>query len=248
MANRHLPIAGQITPPKVLEAAEAGVVELLGSGAPVGVSSAIVASAHAWLEELTEALAQQIPRERVDCEEGCAYCCHVKVLCTPVEAIALSRAIEASATDEARAAVVARVVAADAQTRGKDRDARAHQKLPCPLLVEDRCTAYEARPLHCAGANSYDRGSCKKGFDNPDQDVGIALYVPQLQLADMLVASISNALGPRGIDFRMLELNAALSIALQTPDVEERWARGEAVFEAAVDAEFVAVMRAAAKG
>lgn len=244
MSKRRLPIAGTITPPAVLEAAEATVTEMLGEGPPVGVAPAIAESALSWLDELTERLAEQIPRGQVDCQAGCSYCCHVKVLCTPIEAIAVLRALEASLSAEERARLLERVVEIDDRTRGKDRDERAHQKLACPLLVDGQCSVYTSRPLHCAGANSYDRNTCKRGFENPDQDIGIALYVPQLQLADMLVASISNALGPRGIDFRMLELNAALRVLLETPDVEERWARGEAVFEPAADPEFAAAMQA----
>jgi len=72
--------------------------------------------------------------DRITCSEGCSSCCTAITL-FPVEAAALNAALEA--LPEARQAAVRRHVAVRA---GGER---------CPLLEDQRCLLYDARPIIC---------------------------------------------------------------------------------------------------
>lgn len=75
------------------------------------------------------------------CRAGCSSCCHHHLSVFNVEAANLHKAVAALAEEtRARVARQARVV--------KARQA-AGEAVACPLLVDDRCSIYEARPLIC---------------------------------------------------------------------------------------------------
>jgi len=77
------------------------------------------------------------------CAAGCAFCCHLPVLVTPSEA-----------------AVLAETVARLPGIRERLREPRGNR---CPLLGDDdRCLAYDARPLRCRAHTSPDAAACER--------------------------------------------------------------------------------------
>jgi hypothetical protein len=58
----------------------------------------------------------------------------------------------------------------------------------------------------------------------------VPVYLPQQQLAAFVLDGLRAGLGENRLDATLLELTAALRIALETPTVEERWLAGEGVF------------------
>lgn len=92
------------------------------------------ASAHALLDGVAKA-----PNA---CAPGCAFCCHLPVLVAPGEAALLAEVARRRADVRARLG-------------------RAERR--CPFLGDDdRCVAYEARPLRCRAHTSTDRGVCER--------------------------------------------------------------------------------------
>ncbi|MCW5970439.1 MAG: YkgJ family cysteine cluster protein [Blastocatellales bacterium] len=75
------------------------------------------------------------------CRAGCSACCRHHISVFPVEAAAIAAAVE-DLPDEVRARVETQ---ADEVVQREGRGAEAY----CPLLVDDRCTIYSARPLIC---------------------------------------------------------------------------------------------------
>ncbi len=212
-------------------------------------ADAIGEGALGWLDDALAMVKARLPPERpTGCAEGCAYCCHLKVLVSPSEAIHLGRHLRATRTADELSSLRARLASADQKTRGLGTRERAALQLACPLLVDGRCSAYEARPLHCAGANAYDPRDCARAFASPEVDVPVAFYVPQAQLADVITAGISRASFRTGHVGAMLELIAALSLVLEDPSREEAWLRGEDAFAEARDAELEALLREAGPG
>jgi uncharacterized protein len=103
-----------------------------------------VISAYRQLVEQVDYLAARLASRyarHLACRAGCSGCCHHHLSVFLVEADAVREAIEAL-PPEIRSTVVqqAREVA--------EREAD-DQPVACPLLVEDRCSIYEARPLIC---------------------------------------------------------------------------------------------------
>lgn len=246
MPRRALPIAQKFGPNDVVRAATEAAAAMLSERSTAAALDA-GDSTGAWVDDLVEAVAKRLPPQRpCACEPGCAYCCHLKVLVTAPEALALAAHLRATLDDAALASVRARVAASDARTHGLDTDARTAQREPCPLLEGGRCVGYAARPAACRGANSADVGACEQNFGG--EDVPVPVYKAQLQIAEAVRIGVANGAMMCGLDGRPLELVAALRVALEDAAALEAWTRGEPVFEPALDAEADAAIRAMLAG
>ena len=87
------------------------------------------------------------------CRRGCSHCCHFPVGVTFAEALRLADTINKQ--PELRD----RVLAANAATATHSWEQLV--AVPCPLLVDDACTAHEARPMPCRALGSRDAEACE---------------------------------------------------------------------------------------
>jgi Fe-S-cluster containining protein len=171
------------------------------------------------------------PGEEPACRAGCAWCCHVQVAVSAPEAIRVAEHIRRAFSPELAADLTRRVAELDAATRGLDPDARVATRLPCALLVDDRCAVYPVRPLLCRAWHSLDARACEANYREPDR-VPAPFGELRRGLAAHVALGLDDAiwdvgLGEAGVD---LDLTAALRIALEVPDSAARWLAGEPVF------------------
>ncbi len=143
---------------------------------------------------------------QVQCRRGCAFCCYVDVVVTPLEAIRLAR----RGTVRAPAAV-------------------AGPRQPCPLLEDGACSVYAARPLACRAIFSTDAGQCEAGY------LGVAdAAVPSLDwprhLAGGYITGTIAALDDLGLASHLVDLRAALALIEGDATALVRWLNGEDVF------------------
>jgi hypothetical protein len=138
----------------------------------------------------------------------------------------------------ALAALTARVGLTDTHTRGMTRAERARAGIPCPLLAEDgACSVHAVRPLLCRGWTSLDAGACERHFADPDRAPVAPAFAVGYELASAVLAGLGRAALDAGRDGALLELTAALRIALTHPDAAARWEAARPVFAPARDAE-----------
>lgn len=100
-------------------------------------------------------------RTRPACAEGCSWCCQQDVLMAPFEFIAVRRAIE----DNGLADSVRRKLREGDHGPVVEIDGRAMPVTACPLLDNDRCMIYSARPLACRTQFSMDAGQCRRACE-----------------------------------------------------------------------------------
>jgi hypothetical protein len=243
MPHRKLPIAPKFGPADVVRVVGETSESVLAEGTPAATRDA-GASAVAWVDELVTAVQARLPMPRAQaCDVGCAYCCHLKVLVSAPEVLALAAHLGEALAPDVLDALRARVAAADAKTHGLSIDERTALRQPCPLLDEaGKCLGYAARPASCRGANSFDAAACEAAFRGAE--AAIPLYKPQHQIAEAVRVGLAGGAMARGLDGRPLELVAALRVALGAKGVAEAWTRGQPVFEPALDAEADAMIRA----
>lgn len=183
------------------------------------------------------ALAREPPPSQVACSKGCSACCVSKVVAVAPEVLRIAAHLRGALDPEAFAALLDRVRAADERTRGLSRRERARAGVPCPLLVDDACSVHEVRPLLCRGWTSLDAEGCARHFADPDGAPVPARHAPGYELASAVLAGLGRAALDAGRDGALLELVAALRIAMERPSAGERWEARLSVFSTARDGE-----------
>jgi Fe-S-cluster containining protein len=205
-------------------------LELLRQGrTPLHVLEAAEHAATLAEQAIDTARQRRPPRPPLACQEGCAWCCHKRVGVSAAEVVRIAAYLRQSLSPEKQDEVRARVVQRDEERRGLSKDRWAVLRVPCPLLVEQRCSVYPVRPLTCRGYNSSDARRCELSVTKRLL-VEVPIYEPQQRLATFVLDGTRAGLAEAGLDAGLLELTAALRIALETPQAVERWLAGAAVF------------------
>ena len=167
------------------------------------------------------------------CRAGCAWCCSKSIAVSPPEVLRIAAYLRATLSPEDLAAVRERIVELDDQSRTMSNLQRANARLPCALLVDQRCSIHPVRPLTCAGWNSVDVNECKADWLDPESSDEITANVVQIEAFQAMRLGMDFGAGELGLENDTLELTTALRIALDTPDAAERWLAGERLFAAA---------------
>lgn len=199
------------------------LIDILEGRAPTRASKA-AEKAHEFFET---SLKRNASGTRIECAKGCAFCCYVAVSALAPEVFLIANTIRAQyASDlEARSARIHMVERATHRLGGYE---RAMRKIPCALLENNTCTVYSARPGPCRGVTSTSMRACESAFNGravmiPTPPVWNTLRNAQLQA---LMAALTAAELPA----ESYELNEAVCLALDNPDAEARWLKGEDVF------------------
>jgi len=161
----------------------------------------------------------------VECRKGCSFCCRLKVTATPLEVVRIAATIG----DDRRPTVLS---TADAVASLTDR-ARLARQIPCPLLLEGACSAYEVRPLTCRALLSRSANLCERQFEAGD--IGDdSLRIPSPLAPRLIAASLINgqiaALRDLGLASHPVELITALAALERNPSLFVRWLSREDVF------------------
>ena len=86
--------------------------------------------------------------------------------------------------------------------------------MPCPLLVDELCSVYEARPLVCRGYNSTDVEACRRAHANPG--LLVPTFAPLKDVTDGATVGMAQQLRDAGFSDAMVDLGTALHIVLET--------------------------------
>jgi hypothetical protein len=160
----------------------------------------------------------------IDCAKGCSFCCYLYASATAPEIFAMSRFLRANFDADRLADIAERC----APLKGMSIDDRNRAKIPCPLLQDNACSAYEVRPIACRMCVSGSRARCEAGFNGSDENIPrprVHIYAG----SNTRLALIS-AIESTGRSNHAYELGGALALALEEPDLESRWLAGEDVF------------------
>ena len=155
------------------------------------------------------------------CKAGCTYCCHNVVMATAPEIF--------SAASELRARHDAQFVAGVAGRCDAARATAGIRRNPCPLLHDDLCSVYAARPTVCRKHTSFSVDACIADYEGRGGEIPIRRFDQEI----FECCAVALLLGMRLWDERqgaVFELSAALRVALQDPHAEQKWLAGEAVF------------------
>jgi hypothetical protein len=168
-------------------------------------------------------------RRPIACKSGCSYCCHMRVVATVPEVIALADFIAVNLSAPAIEALRHRVAETDMKTHGLSDEQWGAGRFACPLLVEGKCSVYAARPLDCRGYNSTSLAACRAAsLDYGEWDVPMDNAI--MTAFKSAQAGLLQALAGTGRRPHLVELTAALRIVLEDATAIDRWLAGENPF------------------
>ena len=217
---------------------------LRGGGAAAAILPAAAAATvkiveQSWSEQRPAAEARKQPG--FACAAGCAWCCYQQVSVAPAEAIAIAGHVRMSFSPTALAALKSRLTTLDSRSHGLGPRGRARLKAPCAFLSDGTCSIYAVRPLRCRGVYSRDAGHCRWAMENPDEIFSNRARhgrpgpypVEPARIMDAALTGLARAFAEHRLSWGALDLTAALKVALDTPDLAERYRSGEPVFAGA---------------
>jgi Fe-S-cluster containining protein len=170
-------------------------------------------------------------RASLACRAGCDFCCHLRVMATAIEVFALLDYLTRTLSGEDFAALAERIRETDRRLRALEPDQVLKTNIPCPVLIDGRCSGYAARPLNCRSYHSLSREACETSFANPED---LSLGHPQLTalatIHEGAQSGLLTAFQRAGRDQRQYELVTAMAEALDDPGCRQRFDRGEPAF------------------
>jgi hypothetical protein len=173
----------------------------------------------------------RVRKPAIACAKGCAWCCTSYVSVTTLEAIYLIAYIRANFSPEEIETLKERTAQAAQRRRGLDSNAQEALRLFCPLLKENACSVYAARPLMCRGWTSRDANICRTNVEQPGETpIPVPYYRLFKEIAASVRVGVQSGIEQTPLQNDDLELVSALNVALNTPNIVERWLAGEQVF------------------
>ncbi len=193
----------------------------------------ILQGAMALMEREVESGYAQSPtsqnlKSQIACRKGCAFCCHLAVEASIIEAILVWR--RATQREDLTMAIRAHAH----RSANVDPDKRWAMRQPCPMLGADgACQVYEDRPGSCRAFVSVDAKACERslmtaGTDKEDLNVPIVPFPRQIETA--ISIGVRRACAAENLQSCNVELTAALHLLANDPTAPGRWLAGETVF------------------
>jgi hypothetical protein len=156
------------------------------------------------------------------------HCCHVDVSASFPEIANLASFIETTFSPDAIAELKVRLDVQCASDRTLSPRERSTSSRRCSLLVDDQCSAYEARPLACRGWNSADVAPCITAFQNPESPPSIPVHRHLRDAALDVAGGIRDGVREHGLDDSPLDLPVALRAMLRNREaMTSRWLAGK---------------------
>jgi Fe-S-cluster containining protein len=161
---------------------------------------------------------------KLACQRGCTYCCHLRVQIRPHDAFVLSEYVRTKFSAEQRARTLVRIEENLKRIAPLTPEQHMRASIPCALLEDGLCSAYEARPTTCRKYYSVSVATCRNAFNEPSAPLTGEIEHEQVRLAGNAVAlGYAKGLEDAGYDADQYELHYALHRALTNPKAEARY-------------------------
>jgi Fe-S-cluster containining protein len=161
---------------------------------------------------------------KLACQRGCTYCCHLRVQIRPHDAFVLSEYVRTKFSAEQRARTLVRIEENLKRIAPLTPEQHMRASIPCALLEDGLCSAYEARPTTCRKYYSVSVATCRNAFNAPSAPLTGEIEHEQVRLAGNAVAlGYAKGLEDAGYDADQYELHYALHRALTNPKAEARY-------------------------
>ena len=149
--------------------------------------------------------------QSIDCKRGCSWCCHQPVFALDYELDYLKATVNNLPDAETVSAIQEKAKQKQAKLGNLKGDELMNAKHPCPLLKNDTCSVYEARPMACRIYLSSDVKSCVHFYNHPDDKTTYpALLDMPMRLGRMMNEGFKSALKTNAIEAKEFRIEEKL--------------------------------------
>jgi Fe-S-cluster containining protein len=104
-----------------------------------------------------------------DCRKGCGFCCHQPVFASAHELIYLTDYLHKNFTANQLQIIHERADQKNSRLAPLGDSGLLNARFPCPLLEDESCMCYPARPVSCRIYLSFNVNSCIDFFERPEE-------------------------------------------------------------------------------
>ncbi|MBL4682285.1 MAG: YkgJ family cysteine cluster protein [Pseudomonadales bacterium] len=168
---------------------------------------------------------------KLDCRNGCDYCCSFKVEVGAEEVFAIKHFVDSTFTPSQKDATLERARANSKLVSTLSQSKRILTNIPCAFLLDRSCSVYSVRPAMCRKLHSTDVKACKQSFDNPaDATVSNAEHAVVSAISMTAIAAVREGIKESGFDSTIYDLIDVVVDAFENPKCESRWGQGKKAF------------------
>lgn len=170
------------------------------------------------MDGLIGSLLQQAERSgvKVDCAKGCSWCCHQPVFGHTFEMQYLANQAKQNLPPVKVAEIMERATSKNNLVKAMEEKEMLNYKSPCPLLENNACIVYHARPMACRIYLSTSVESCLRFYSQPDDPENYpALLDFPLKAGRMLNQGFLAALKQHGFTVTEYRIEEGLSMFLK---------------------------------
>jgi Fe-S-cluster containining protein len=199
--------------------ASEAVRDTLGTSSDADACVALAARINTLMDQALESFRG----DGLACREGCNFCCHLRVMVFPHEAIALFRYLDRYMPQELADGIRARVMENADRRATLTREGQLVPAMRCAFLVDGKCSAYDVRPAACSAYHSLSKGRCEDGYH---KQPGAVHRIPVLQALRYVGAALDDGmekgLAAAGLNGRHVELHTALAALMRDPSLIDK--------------------------
>lgn len=162
------------------------------------------------------------------CDNGCSYCCSMRVAIYEHEAIAIHQHVIKQFSKQDIPQCIEVLQANARQINQLTERERLGTNIPCAFLRNRRCSIYSVRPSACAGYHSVDTSACLHSYENQmDFETGIPKSRTLAGWYQMGDEALGAAQEQAGRSPMRTELNTTVLSVFMNSSNPGRWKKGK---------------------
>ena len=172
------------------------------------------------------------------CKAGCAFCCHYKVEVRAHEMLLIKDYISKTFSAKKIQTVLVEAEANAEIIRALTPEQHLTTNIKCPMLQENQCSIYPARPFRCRNFHSTDANACEQSHGDPsNMEIATGMIEDVAMFADAHTQGFESAAEQTGRDARVYDFTTALLEVFSDANTLKRYQRGKKVFQQAIEVE-----------
>jgi Fe-S-cluster containining protein len=166
------------------------------------------------IDNLLESFTSRLQKDfqSLACKKGCSWCCTQPVFTNEWELEYLKYFMRKRFTGDRLVEIKDKAKMKNDEVAGLPAHEQLLKRIPCPLLHENICSVYPARPMACRIYLSSDVDSCIDEFRNPSNEKNFAkLYDFPLHAGRKMNEGIAKWFEEKGFEIKEIRLEEGIS-------------------------------------